>query len=82
MRTEALLYLTREMHVDPLAQIQKLGDFEDFSIRAGMAAFLASPGNTQNLVAARALLQQMVVASGPDGARERAEAARLHRSRA
>ncbi len=77
VRTEALLYLTREMRVDPLAQIQKLGDFEDFSIRAGMAAFLASPGTTQNLVAARALLQQMVVASGPEGARERAEAARL-----
>jgi ATP:ADP antiporter, AAA family len=77
VRTEALLYLSREMHVDPLAQIQKLGDFEDFSIRAGMAAFLASPGQTQNLEAARALMETMVSASGPNGARERAEAARL-----
>ena len=77
VRTEALLYLTREMHVDPLSQIQKLGDFEDFSIRAGMAAFLASPGPAQNLDAARALLETMVRASGPDGIRERAEAARL-----
>jgi AAA family ATP:ADP antiporter len=77
VRTEALLYLTREMHVDPLAQIQKLGDFEDFSIRAGMAAFLAAPGPTQNLDAARALLEAMVRAQGPDGVRERAEAARL-----
>ena len=59
MRTEALLYLTREMQVDPLAQIQELGDFEDFSIRAGMAAFLASPGPAQNLDAARALLEAM-----------------------
>ena len=48
------------MHVDPLSQIQKLGDFEDFSIRAGMAAFLASPGPAQNPVAARALLEAMV----------------------
>jgi AAA family ATP:ADP antiporter len=77
VRTEALLYLTREMHVDPLAQIQQLGDFEDFSIRAGMAAFLASPGPTQNVDAARAILEAMVRAQGADAVRERAEAARL-----
>ncbi|HEY7500081.1 MAG TPA: Npt1/Npt2 family nucleotide transporter [Vicinamibacterales bacterium] len=77
VRTEALLYLTGEMHVDPLAQIQKLGDFEDFSIRAGMAAFLASPGPTQNIEAARALLEGMVRSSGKEAVRERAEAARL-----
>ena len=77
VRTEALLYLTREMSVDPLTQIQQLGDFEDFSIRAGMAAFLASPGPAQNLEAARALLEAMTRRAGPDGARERAEAARL-----
>jgi ATP:ADP antiporter, AAA family len=77
VRTEALLYLTREMRVDPLAQIQKLGDFEDFSIRAGMAAFLASPGSAQNLDVARTLIETMVKASGPAGVRERAEAARL-----
>jgi ATP:ADP antiporter, AAA family len=77
VRTESLLYLTRELHVDPLVQIQKLGDFEDFSIRAGMTAFLASPGQTQNLVAARALIEAMVNATGQEGSRERAEAARL-----
>jgi ATP:ADP antiporter, AAA family len=77
VRTEALLYLTREMHVDPLAQIQKLGDFEDFSIRAGMAAFLASPGGSQNLEAARTLIETMARSAGPAAARERAEAARL-----
>ena len=46
VRTEALLYLTREMHVDPLSQIQQLGDFEDFSIRAGHGGVpgLAWPG--------------------------------------
>ena len=54
VRTEALLYLSRELGIDPLAQIEKLGDFDDFSIRAGMAAFLASPGPAQNLDAARA----------------------------
>jgi AAA family ATP:ADP antiporter len=77
VRTEALLYLTREMHVDPLSQIQELGDFEDFSIRAGMAAFLASPGQTQNLEAARTLIETMARATGDAGVRDRVEAARL-----
>ena len=53
------------MHVDPLSQIQQLGEFEDFSIRAGMAAFLASPGPTQNLEAARALVEAMVSPGRP-----------------
>ena len=77
VRTEALLYLARERGLDPLGQIEKLGDFSDFSIRAGMAAFLAAPGPQQNIDAARSLLKTMTSASGPEGARERAEAARL-----
>ena len=77
VRTEALLYLSREQGIDPLAQIEKLGDFADFSIRAGMAAFLASPGPAQNLDAAQAILTAMTNAPGDEGSRERAEAARL-----
>ena len=77
VRTEALLYLSREQGIDPLAQIEKLGDFADFSIRAGMAAFLASPGPAQNLDAAQAILTAMTNAPGREGSRERAEAARL-----
>ena len=77
VRTEALLYLARELGTDPLAQIQELGDFDDFSIRAGMAAFLASPGRTRNLEAARAILEGMVRSAGPSGVRDRTEAARL-----
>ena len=77
VRTEALLYISREMGADPLSRIQELGDFEDFSIRAGMAAFLASPGPSQNLEAARAILTVMARSAGPAGARDRAEAARL-----
>jgi hypothetical protein len=74
VRTEALLYLSREHGADPLAIIEQLGDFADFSIRAGIAAFFAASNNPE---AARALLQAMSTASGPDGARERQEAARL-----
>jgi AAA family ATP:ADP antiporter len=77
VRTEALLYLSRNTGIDPLQRIQELGDFERYSIRAGMAAFLAAPGRTQNLEAARAILQGMVTETGPAGARDRAEATRV-----
>jgi ATP:ADP antiporter, AAA family len=74
VRTEALLYLSREQGADPLQIIEQLGDFADFSIRAGIAAFFAASNNPE---AARALLEAMSTAGGPDGARERQEAARL-----
>lgn len=77
VRTEALLHLSRSRGVDPLRQIRDLGDFEDFSIRAGTAAFLAAPGPSQNLDAARLLLEGMVSAPGPEGRRDRLEAARV-----
>ena len=65
VRTEALLYLSRELGVDPLAKIQELGDFPDFSIRAAMAAFLASPGPSRNLEATRVIVEQMINSTGP-----------------
>jgi AAA family ATP:ADP antiporter len=77
VRTEALLYLTHHAHVDPLEKIKALGDFPDFSIRSAMVAFLARPGVSQNLDAARILLDTMVKEPGPEGARTRLEAARL-----
>ena len=77
VRTEALLYLSREAGVDPLRQIQELGDFEDFSIRAGTAAFLAAPGPARNLEAARLMIEAMAGSAGAPGRRDRIEAARL-----
>jgi AAA family ATP:ADP antiporter len=77
VRTEALLYLTRGIHVDPLEHLQELGQVEEFSIRSAMAAFLAGPGQSQNLEAARVVLEAMSRAEGPSGVRDRAEAARL-----
>jgi AAA family ATP:ADP antiporter len=77
VRTEALLYVTREMRVDPLEQLEKLGDVEDFSIRAGMAAFLASPGPSQNLDAARAILAAMAGSHDRAGVHDRVQAARV-----
>lgn len=74
VRTEALLYVTREEGTDPLRVMEQLGDFADFSIRAGMASFFAASKNTE---AARALLEAMLSAQGPDATRERQEAARL-----
>ena len=77
VRTEALLYLSREVGLDPLRQIEELGDVEGFSIRAGTAAFLAAPGPAQNLEAARLMLEAMVDNRAPDGERDRLEAAKL-----
>ncbi len=77
VRTEALLYLTHHAHIDPLARIKEVGDFPDFSIRSAMVAFLAKPGETQNLEAARFMLAGMVSEAGEEGQRTRMEAARL-----
>ena len=79
VRTEALLYLTAFDRSDPLQRIEALGDFEDFSIRAALVAFLARPGATQNVDAARLLLAKMVEEAGDAGRRTRLEAARLLR---
>ena len=76
VRTEALLYLTEFDNVDPLQRIEALGDFEDFSIQAALVAFLARPGRSQNLDAAKLLLSKMVDAPGEEGRRARLEAAR------
>lgn len=77
VRTEALLWLAYHARVDPLAQIDALGDFEDFSIRASMVALYSRPGKWQNLEAARVLLGAMVSERGPEGRRARLEAATL-----
>jgi ATP:ADP antiporter, AAA family len=77
VRTEALLYLTEFDTIDPLQRIEALGDFEDFSIQAALAAFLARPGKSQNIDAAKLLLSKMVEESGAPGRRARLEAARL-----
>lgn len=76
-RTEALLYLSRHFGVDPMSKVRELGDFADFSIRSGIVAFLASSGPAQNLDAARLMIDRMIEERGAEGARTRAEAARL-----
>jgi HEAT repeat protein len=77
VRTEALLYLTAFDRIDPLERIEQLGDFQDFSIRAALVAFLARPGRSQNLDASRLMLGKMVEEKSLDGQRTRLEAARL-----
>ncbi len=77
VRTEALMYLTAFDQADPLERIEALGDFEDFSIRAALVAFLARPGAAQNVEAARLMLAKMADEDGEPGRRTRLEAARL-----
>ena len=74
VRTQALLYLAHHAQIDPLDRIAKLGEFEDFSIRAAMVTFLAQPGRHENVDAARVLLDRMLQDDQP---RTRLEAARL-----
>lgn len=74
VRTEALLFLSRGGDIDPLKTIEEIGDFEGYSIRAAMAAFLASPGPARNLDAAGVLLRKMAVSDEPN---DRLEAARV-----
>src|SRR5262249_7683195 len=77
VRTEALLFLTHHAHVDPLELIQEVGDFSDFSVRSAMVAFLARPGEAQNVEAAQQILTAMVSEEGSEGQRTRIEAARV-----
>ena len=77
VRTEALLYLTEFDPTDPLQRIEGLGDFEDFSIQAAIVAFLSRPGRSQNIDAAKLMLQKMIEEQGESGRRARLEAARL-----
>jgi ATP:ADP antiporter, AAA family len=77
VRTDALLYLSHHAHIDPLTRIQDLGDFPDFSVRSAMVAFLARPGEAQNLEAAHHILEAMVNEKGEEGRRTRVEAAHL-----
>ncbi|HEV2118183.1 MAG TPA: Npt1/Npt2 family nucleotide transporter [Terriglobales bacterium] len=77
VRTEALLYLAHFSHVDPLDHIQELGDFPDFSMRSAVAAFLSRPGPNQSLEAASEILNAMLADTGPEGKKNREEAARL-----
>jgi AAA family ATP:ADP antiporter len=74
VRTQALLYVAHHARIDPLDRIEQLGEFSDFSIRAAMVTFLAQPGPTANVDAARLLLDRMLQDEEP---RTRYEAARL-----
>ena len=78
VRTEALLYLTEHGNVDPLASIEAVGDFEDFSMRASMVAVPgpARPRAERRRGAADAR-RRWWRRRGPAGTRTRLEAARL-----
>lgn len=77
VRTEAMLYLVYHAHVDPLTLLSEIGDCADYSVRSAVAAFLARPGEAQNLETARQILIGMANESGEPGQRTRLELARL-----
>ena len=77
VRTEAMLYLVYNAYVDPLALLNEIGDFADFSIRSAVAAYLARPGEAQSIEGACHILTEMSRESGEDGQRTRLEVARV-----
>jgi AAA family ATP:ADP antiporter len=77
VRTEALLYLTRLSHVDPLARLTELDQVHGSSVASAIAHFLARSGPTQNIEAARLLLDAALSSEGTDGREARLEAARV-----
>jgi AAA family ATP:ADP antiporter len=77
VRTEALRYLTRHDHSDPLAEIEQLGDFPSAAVRSAAVVVLSRPGESQNLDAAGLILDGMVREAGAEGRDSRLEAARL-----
>ncbi len=77
VKTEAMLYLVHNAQVDPLALLDEIGGFADFSVRSAMAAYLARPGEAQNIETARQILAEMSRESGEDGQRTRLELARI-----
>lgn len=77
VRTEALLYLVYHTHVDPLTLLSEIGDCADYSVRSAVAAFLARPGEAQNIETARQILIGMSQEGGEQGQHVRFELARL-----
>jgi ATP:ADP antiporter, AAA family len=77
VRTEALSYLTVHDHIDPIAHLAELGKFADFSILSATIAFLARPGDAQNIDAAQVMLNVLATEEGDAGAPARRAAARL-----
>jgi AAA family ATP:ADP antiporter len=76
-RTEALVYLARHTGVDPLDRLGDVREQPDFTVQAGIVAFLTRPGQGDHTDAVRVLLERMVDDLAPDAAPARAQAARL-----
>ncbi|HEY4901066.1 MAG TPA: Npt1/Npt2 family nucleotide transporter [Terriglobales bacterium] len=77
VRTEAMLYLVHNAHVDPLTLLDEIGDFADYCVRSAVAAYLGRPGEAQSIETARQILFEMSRESGEDGQRTRLELARI-----
>ena len=77
VRTEAMLYLVHHAHVDPLALLSEVGECADYSVRSGVAAFFARPGEAQNIEIAHQVLLGMSSESGGKGECNRLELARI-----
>jgi AAA family ATP:ADP antiporter len=77
VRTAALLYLAHHAPLDPVERLERIGDFEPFSVRSALVTFLARLEGKRHSEAAAVVLDRMVAEDGVDGSRTRQEAARV-----
>ena len=77
VRSEAVHYLVVHADRDPLSLLNLESDFPDYSVQASVAAYLARTGTPENTQAAQIILRDMISRTDGDGARSRAEAARV-----
>ncbi len=77
VRAEALIYLARLSHVDPLTRLDDLHDVDASVIAPAIVHFLARSGPAQNIDAVRMLLNAALAAEGAAGELSRVEVARL-----
>ena len=76
VRAEALVYLARCSHDDPLVHLAGTDDVHGSAVASAVARFLARPGPSQNIDAVRVLLEA-ATSGGADRHLARMEAARL-----
>ena len=78
VRTEALLYVTREMRVDPLRQLEELGDVRGFlDPRRDGGLSRLSRARPRTSTRRALLLDAMAQSEGDDGMPDRLQAARV-----
>jgi ATP:ADP antiporter, AAA family len=77
VRAEALHYLVVHTGRDPLTLMSAESEWPEYIVQGSVVTYLERTGEADNLAAGEVIFESMLSAPGPDGARSRAEAARV-----